>query len=140
DSPGFWGRGDYTAALHSMGGSVGTEGAGEVGFNFVYGGVVLIAELYTNTCRAITLRPLGGHPYDFAGHRNFFGFVHQAEQHKHFITQLVTSAGGNKHAAVLHKGHVGCVKYGLVLDGEREDAVAGTAANCLHRFSQGSKR
>ncbi|MNI50122.1 hypothetical protein D3C73_1047670 [compost metagenome] len=107
-----------------MGGTVGLEGSGQMGFDSTARGVVAIVELNANASGTIALGTFGRDPGNFASHRNFLRFVHQVQQHEYLVTQLVALVGRDKQTAIPDERHVGRVKHGLVLDGQGQNAVA----------------
>lgn len=77
-----------------MGGPIRLQRTGQIGFYLAAGGVVAITELHTNTGGAVALGAARGDPHDLTGYWNFFRLIHQVEQQKHLIAQLVGFAGG----------------------------------------------
>src|SRR5690606_42136536 len=102
-------------------------------FDLGHSRIVLITELHTDTRRPVTLSALRGYPDHFTCHRDLLCFIHQAEQHEDFVAQFVAFAGRDEHTAVRYKWHISSIRDCFIFDGQRENAVARTAANCLHR-------
>ena len=123
--------------LHRMRRLIRAQRAGEYRLDAVLDGfaITVVRELHADAGGAGALGADGGHPYHLAGHGQAFGGFGEGEQEEDFVAQEVALGRGDEDAAALHEGHVGVVEGGLVLDGERQDALATGGGGCVHRYS-----
>ena len=78
--------------------------------------VILTAELHANTAGSVALRTTWRYPYDLAGDRDSFGFLHQRQQQKYLFAKLEFFIGGDEQAAVLYKRDIGSIERALILN------------------------
>jgi len=77
--------------------------AGEIGFDFVAGDIILVIELHPYASSAISLSAFWRQPDNLARNGDFFGLIHEIQQHEYFIAQLILFLGGYEQTAANDK-------------------------------------